>query len=250
MAWLFRIPTLIHEQNVVPGQANALLAKIVKKIALSFGRSLRYVPARKAVVTGCPCRDAHPKEHRDELRRFFGFAGDAPVVMALGGSQGSQRINDIFFDALQMLIRHRKVCVIHITGAHDYERISRMSQGIPVQYRVFGFYDDIGKAYAIADCAVARAGAVTVVELDAFGIPAVLIPYPHAGGHQKHNALLLSEARGARIIDDAELTAEALARSIEQLLVRGRQSRPSTESEAVYMPDAARRIADEISRLK
>ena len=187
--FLMRCPVLIHEQNVVPGRANALLSKIVKKVAISFEGSRQYLDGAKVVWTGCPCHQC-TMPSRSEGLAAFGLEENKKTIVLIGGSQGSQRLNEIFFELMKD-ISSLHFQAIHMTGTRDSPLYEAKYRAAKLPVKAYAFIDNIGDAYAAADVIIARAGAATVTELGLLGIPAVLVPYPFAGNHQKYNADVL-----------------------------------------------------------
>jgi len=249
-AFLLRYPTLIHEQNIIPGRANKILSKIANRIAVSFKESKKYFDSNKTVLTGCPCHDRSPAILKEEIFSRFKLSPGKTTILVLGGSQGSRRINEVFLNTAQALKKGLDFQVIHIAGKNDYASLKKGYLEANIPCCVFDFIDEIEQAYKIADVAVSRAGALSLFELAAFKLPAVLIPYPFAGGHQKANARILSEAQMARIIEENELTADKLGREIISLIDEQKKT-PVQKSKSLdfYFPDAAKRIAKEIVSL-
>ena len=246
-AVILRIPVIIHEQNVIPGRANRLLAGLVNKIAVSFSQSLSCFPARKTVCCGCPCLLPQIVGDRPRLKRELGLREEPLMILVLGGSQGSRFINEAFTNSLELLRGVLDFQVFHICGQQDTAVLADIYQKAAVHCRVVSFWDDMSLVYQAADLAVSRAGAVTISELAAFGLPAVLIPYPYAGGHQQANAEILASAGTASILPQADLTGPALQSAILSLLARVPKRNEMTEK--VFRPDAARLFAEEIIKL-
>ena len=242
-AALRRIPTVLLEQNVVPGAANRMLARLARRICVGFEESLAYLPRDRTVHTGNPVR-AGVVRPRPERGR--------PGVLVFGGSGGAHRLNQAMVGALGPLgPLLGRADLTHQTGASDLEtvRAAYLARGIAA--RVEPFIADMGAAYAAADLVVGRAGAMTCAELTALGLPAILVPYPYAtDDHQRHNAEVLVRAGAAEMILDAELDGERLARVLGGLLEdTGRRASMAACSRALGRPDAAERVADECLRL-
>ena len=180
----------------------------------------------------------------------FGLDENKPTILVLGGSQGSRRINAEFVEAVPLLKKHLDFQVIHISGKDDYAKLQDFYSHGAVQFSLFDFLEEIGSAYQAADLVVARAGALTVLEIAQFQLPAVLIPYPFAGGHQKDNAKILSETSRARILEEKDLNPQVLAEDIHDLWAR-RFNRPeiSPRVKGIVIPEAAVRLAEEIVSL-
>ncbi len=250
-AVLQKIPVIIHEQNVVPGKANYLLSFFVRKIAVGFKQAENSLPSQKVVVTGCPARPLLKGLDRDTILKEWGFVQGVPIILVLGGSQGRRRINAVFLKAAEVLKAKINVSVIHLCGTADVEICKAAYQKLGVSHWVASFTDEIIKAYTVADLVVSRAGAMTITELAAFALPAILIPYPYAGGHQRENAFVLTQTKVSRLIDEKDLTPEVLKNAIEELLASAMTKEQITKAyENIYRPDAAFVLADEIERLK
>lgn len=219
-AWLLRIKTLIHEQNVVPGRANKFLAGFVDKIAVSFQATTVYLAdyKRKIVVTGNPLRKSVARLDKIKAYDFFGFSRDRFTILIMGGSLGSHRINEESFKAVSCLKDKTLVQVIHLTGHSDYEFLNRQYKDSGVKFALFNFFDSMQYAYNISDLVISRAGATTIAEIIFFNLPAILVPYPYAYKHQYMNAKALEEKGCGIIIDDKEFNADKLMRNLEPLL--------------------------------
>lgn len=219
-AWLMRIKTLIHEQNVIPGRANRLLAKLVDRVAISFAQTKDYlgISQCRMILTGNPIRRDLRKIERPEALNFFGFEDNKFTILIMGGSQGSRRINYCFISAISGIAEKLKIQVIHLAGADDLDSLSKSYKGLGVSFRLFTFLDNMQFAYSIADLAITRAGASTITELINFGIPAIIIPYPFAYEHQMANAGILESSDCCVVIEDSKLDAEVLKKTIESLM--------------------------------
>jgi UDP-N-acetylglucosamine--N-acetylmuramyl-(pentapeptide) pyrophosphoryl-undecaprenol N-acetylglucosamine transferase len=200
-----QVPIVVHEQNARPGLANRVGARMTRHVATTF-RSTRL---RGGVPIGMPLRREisllDRSARRVEALEHFGLAPSWPTVLVTGGSLGAQRLNTAF-EARVDALRHSGVQVLHITGkGKEFEPVSRAS-GPP--YVVAPYADRMELAYAAADLVVARAGANTVCELTAVGLPAVYVPLPIGNGEQRFNAADVVGAGGGLLVDDAALTPE------------------------------------------
>jgi UDP-N-acetylglucosamine--N-acetylmuramyl-(pentapeptide) pyrophosphoryl-undecaprenol N-acetylglucosamine transferase len=249
------IPVVLHEQNAIPGLANRLLSRISAAVALSFGDAARFFPRRvRLTVTGNPVREEIlrlpgdrqllAKEAREELE----LEEARRTVVFFGGSQGALHIDRAAIGACQLLAERADLQVVIITGPAHLDAIRRAVPTLPsgILVRVFGYLDRMDLAYSCADLVVARAGATTVAEISACGLPALLIPYPYATGrHQEANARALQRSGGASIMLDDQLSAESLARRVEGLIDhRERLAAMAERSRAFGRPDAARCLAE------
>jgi len=213
---LMRCPVLIHEQNVIPGKANALLSKIVKKVAISFEGSRQYLDPAKVVWTGCPCHHSAIPSKSESLIAF-GLEADKKTIVLLGGSQGSQRLNEVFFELMKE-VSFSGYQAIHMTGKKDFPLYEARYREANLPVKVFAFINNIDQAYAAADMIIARAGAATITELGLLGLPSVLVPYPFAGNHQKYNADVLADRGAALIVEQKDLTKKSLLDAVTSML--------------------------------
>ena len=225
-AGILRLPTLFHEQNVVPGRANKILAFFVARIAVSFERSQKYFPKNKTILTGCPSHPTASALPAEEIFSKFGLQNDRTTIFVLGGSQGSHRINMEFMGVMNNLRLMRKLQVIHVCGKEDYVALRAQYAEMGVQVSLHEFLKEIHLAYTIADLVIARAGALTVTEIALAQRPAILIPYPHAQNHQKENALVLADAGVAKVLEEKDLAQTSLRQAILAML----EQRPPSNS--------------------
>jgi len=191
MAHLRSLPTLIHEQNSVPGLTNRMLGKFVRGVCVTYQESITSFPMGKTFLTGNPIRPRIMKGERGAACRLFSLDESLFTVFVFGGSSGARAINRTMVDALNHLTDLRdKVQFLHQTGDRDFEDIRESYRKAGMRGTVAPFIYQMAEAYAVADAVVSRAGATTLAELTAVGKPAILIPYPHAAGnHQEFNAL-------------------------------------------------------------
>jgi len=241
-AFVKRIPTMIHEQNVYPGKATRLLSYFVNTIAISFEETLDYLPA-KTVLTGCPSHIPQGPYDKKQILAGLGLEEDIYTVLILGGSQGSQRINNCWLQSVPFLLQRMNYQVIHITGKNNFRFVLTEYRRWNVRVCVLPFYEDMDQIYRVAHLAIARAGAASVTEFLSFQLPAILVPYPFAGGHQMENANVMKKSGLATIIEEEILSKEALAVAVE----KARQS-PKSDDDPVFSSrqNASERLADEI----
>lgn len=222
----WRRPLILHEQNAVPGLANRILSRRASAVALSFIEAARSLPGRaRTVVTGNPIREqvlavsADRAGLAETAYRELDLDPSRSTVVVFGGSQGAVHLNRAIADALGALGADPSVQFLVVTGpAHEADtRAATVGSGARV--RVLGFLERMELAYAIADLAVARAGATTVAELSVCGIPSILVPYPYATRrHQEANARALERAGGALVMLDDELSGPTLRERLGELL--------------------------------
>ncbi len=193
LAWLFRIKTLIHEQNVIPGRANRLLAIFSDKIAISFTQTQDYFRKyeRKVVFTGNPIRRQLVRIERIKALEFFGFSDDKFTILVMGGSQGSHRINLEFLRAISAISDKFNFQVIHLAGLKDFVLLQDGYKDLGANIRLLSFCEQMQYAYSACDLVISRCGATTIAEIMSFSLPAIIIPYPFAYRHQMANAKVL-----------------------------------------------------------
>jgi len=221
-AWFFRIKTLIHEQNVLPGKANRLLAKFSDKVAVSFEETAGYLKIHpdRVVFCGNPIVERLNKVDKKSALDFFGLDDNKITVLVMGGSLGSHNVNFAFLNAIAAVRDNYKFQVIHISGNTDYDILSKRYKDLSVNVkgRVFSFLQEMQYAYCASDIVVSRGGATTISELLYFRVPAVIIPYPYAYNHQLVNARILENLQAAVIVEDNESTAEGLKNILNKFL--------------------------------
>ncbi|MGH8135449.1 MAG: undecaprenyldiphospho-muramoylpentapeptide beta-N-acetylglucosaminyltransferase [Steroidobacteraceae bacterium] len=241
-AWLAGTPLVIHEQNAIVGMTNRWLARFAARIAEGFPGS--FARRYRAVHVGNPIR-AEIAALPPPRERFEGRAGP-PQLFVFGGSQGAAALNRLLPEAIAALPRALWPRVLHQSGARDCEVTAAAYRKLGIQADVRAFIDDMAGAYAAADLVVSRAGALTVAELAATGVAAILVPFPAAvDDHQTRNADWLGHSGGARVIAEQGLTAERLATEISALLSAGRAAllAMAESARAVAITDAAERVA-------
>ena len=252
LAALQGIPTLVHEQNVVPGRANRWLARVVDRVAVSFPETRRRLSAADIVCTGNPVRPELWQARRPAALDRFELDANRCTLLVIGGSQGARALNRLMVQAVTQLSEalRRRVQIVHLAGAADLRFVQTAYAAAGVPARVFPFLYRMAEAYAAADLVVARAGASTVAEATCLGLPMIVIPYPHAGGHQRFNAETMAQAGAAIVLEQEGLTGARLAEEIARWVDDPSARRQMAEaSRRIGQPDAARRLAEEILRL-
>ena len=242
-AWLRRVPLLVHEQNRIPGTTNRILSHFAKRQLCGFADAFA-----GGEWLGNPVRETisaltAPRE------RYAGHHGNLRLLV-LGGSQGAYGINVILPQVLQRLPAGIELLVRHQSGPKHYDKTSGLYEAAGRNVQVVPFIEDMAAAYAWADLAVCRAGATTIAELCAAGLPAVLVPFPQAvDDHQTHNASALVDAGAARLVAEGEGFADRLADALSDLCAgdpgpaRHRLVEMAEAARTLARPDAAARIA-------
>jgi UDP-N-acetylglucosamine--N-acetylmuramyl-(pentapeptide) pyrophosphoryl-undecaprenol N-acetylglucosamine transferase len=236
MAALLGRPLVIHEQNSVAGLANRVLAGVADRVLCAFPGALE-----RATLTGNPVRSEIAAIATPEAR-YAGRSGPLRILV-VGGSLGAKALNETVPRALALLPVAARPIVTHQSGAQHVEALKQAyaTAGIPADTPYF--IDDMAAAYAQADLAVCRAGATTVAELAAAGVPSVLVPFPHAvDDHQTTNARFLSDAGAAVLLPQGELTPERLAALLAEL-DRKRLLGMASRARSLGRPDATAAVA-------
>src|SRR5208283_1967300 len=241
------IPTMIMEQNSVPGFANKFLGRFVDAVAVTYQESIGYFPDEKTFLTGNPVRKNIL--HKDELKADALFRLDKKLftVFISGGSLGASSINNSTVEALNYLLDLRQnIQFIHQTGDKDCEKITEAYRRLGFKGIVVPFIYQMAEAYTVADMVICRAGATTLAEITVMGKPALLIPYPYAASnHQEYNARKLEDMGAARVVLDKALTGEALADCIRELYVDEHARREMQNASSVFgRIDAAEKVVD------
>lgn len=247
VARLKSIATMIHEQNSVPGLTNRILGRIVKGVCVTYHESLSSFPMGRTYLTGNPIRTKILRGEREAANRLFSLDSSLFTVFVFGGSSGARSINRAMVDALNHLADLKeKIQFLHQTGDRDYENIREAYRKAGVRGTVAPFIYQMAEAYAAADVVVSRAGATTLAEITALGMPAVLIPFPYAAGrHQEFNAMKLREMGAAYMLQESEMRGETLAKCISELYENATlRSDMSKASKGLGRPDACSRIVD------
>ncbi len=235
------VPFVVHEANAKAGLANRLGARLTPHVAENYAGSLPH--ARRL---GCPLRraiaDLDRGATRAAARDFFDLDPEGPVLLVFGGSQGAASINTALQQALPALTG-AGVQVLHAVGPGKETEADQLPGYHPVS-----FIDRMDLAYAAADLAVCRSGAMTCAEVAAVGLPCVYVPYPVGNGEQRLNAEQVVAAGGGIMIEDAALSGELLDAAVREVLDRpGRLADMSRRAAAYGIRDGAARLADMVT---
>ncbi len=270
-AWRRRIPLLIYLPDAEPGLAIRLTSRLATHVAVSFAEVARWFPG-KAVVTGYPVRPELLAADKASSRAALGLSADLPALLVFGGSRGAHSINQAVVAALPQLLPHCQI--IHVTGQLDWPEIAdcglriaegrgRMANGewrmtddatrntqYATRYHPYPYlHDEMVLALAAADLVVARAGASTLGEFPAVGLPSILVPYPYAGQHQGVNAAYLAERGATVVLADRDLHSDLASIVLQLLNTPERLAGMARAARALARPHAAADIAAELRQL-
>jgi UDP-N-acetylglucosamine--N-acetylmuramyl-(pentapeptide) pyrophosphoryl-undecaprenol N-acetylglucosamine transferase len=247
---------VLLEQNVVPGRANRLLARWATVVCTMFDESEEYFSNRSAIVhTGNAVRRSIVVQAAERAHEATQFRDIDPVLVVLGGSQGAHGVNQFVTDILPSLAPHLSDWeVIHQTGDRDIAMVRAAYDSWQIRCKVVPFIEDIAAVYSRATLAIARAGATTLAELAVSGIPAVLLPYPHASAnHQWHNAQAFGRAGAAIVLEQRQgstgLTAPPVSPIVQLLRVPELRRDMRLAMLRLGRPGASASIALQILRL-
>lgn len=209
-----RVPIVLQEQNYLPGRATRLLSRVARVVATAYPESAQYLHA-KSVVTGTPVRT-------DFWNRRTDFPQHPGSLLILGGSQGAHRINEAVAASLPDLIGRLDLDIWHQTGDRDFEAMETIKTNLAAsmmeRYHPFSFTEDLAARVYAADLVLSRAGAGTISEVSAAGIPMVLVPGPFAGGHQGLNVGPYERAGAAVVIADQACDGPRLVRELSKIV--------------------------------
>jgi len=246
-AWRRHVPIVMHEQNVLPGLANKVMARRAAAVLVTFPGT----PLPNARCVGLPVRssvaalaDGGRALARPGARAAFGLPDTGPVLLVSGGSQGARSINTAVTAARDDLLG-LGISVLHVWGSANFPADAVIIEGAnDARYVPLAYVDDMAQAYAAADLMVARAGAATVAETATIGLPCLFVPFPHGNGEQVRNAQPLVQAGAAELIMDADLTPDSLKAAVTALLgAEDRLAAMSTAAQRVMAPGAAQAVA-------
>lgn len=224
-AALFNIPTLLHEQNALPGITNRILARVVRRVMVTFPESIAHFRVKnKMELVGLPVRQEIGQLSREQGAKHFGLRPDRLTLLVTGGSRGARTLNQAMITVLEYLDQRSDIQVIWATGSMTHAETLAELRNKSIfwerpQWRVLEYLKDMPEALACADLYIGRAGATSLAELMVAGIPGVLIPYPFAAeNHQEHNAKALVQAGAAHLILDSECDGERLWKEVDSLI--------------------------------
>jgi UDP-N-acetylglucosamine--N-acetylmuramyl-(pentapeptide) pyrophosphoryl-undecaprenol N-acetylglucosamine transferase len=231
-ARMLGVPTLLLEQNSVPGVTNRWLARLAQAVVIAFAEAEQYFTNTPVVPFGNPirrelvarlwrngCKEQDAAETKAANRKVTG-ANSVLQMLVLGGSQGARALNDTMVKAAPMLAK-RPLYIIHQTGAADRDWVAAAYRRWGVQAQLKPFFDDMAEVYTQSDVVLCRAGATTIAELTLAGLPALLVPFPHAADdHQQRNALAVERGGGGRCIAQRQLTAPRLLAEIDDWMAQ------------------------------
>jgi UDP-N-acetylglucosamine--N-acetylmuramyl-(pentapeptide) pyrophosphoryl-undecaprenol N-acetylglucosamine transferase len=247
-----KIPSLVYVPDIEPGIALKLLSRFASIIGLTSEDSRKYFPNNaRSEVTGYPTRDDLNGWTREKALAHLGLHADRFILLVTGGSSGAHSLNRALLAVLPELLR--EIQVIHLTGKMDWADVQsslpQLTPEMAENYHPLPYLHEMGAALAAADLAISRAGASTLGELPQFGLPAILVPYPHAWRYQKVNADYLIQRGAALMIEDANLPEKILPTVLTLSHDPERLQRMREAMQSLARPQAGQRLADLIREL-
>lgn len=247
-----KIPTIVHEQNSVPGITNKFLSRFADRVGICFPDAAQYFPENKTVLVGNPRAQEVVTSGKSEVLEQYGLLPEVPTVLIFGGSQGALKINQAVIQALPKFSQ-KEYQILYASGDRYYNEISerfdidKISRNLSLQPYIKNMTD----VMANVDLLIGRAGATSIAELTALGLPAILIPSPYVtNDHQTKNAQSLVNAGAVNMIADADLTGETLVSAVDEIM--GDSERRLAMAEASRkegIPDAAERLWSLVNEL-
>ena len=249
-AYISGVPIVLIEQNVIPGRANLIMARWADAVLCHWESAKgRFKKVHSVSVTGIPIRKDVIANESEIGKNPFGLTSQGKTLLVMGGSQGAQAINKVILQSIPKLkALIPELQIIHLTGREGYEEAKDVYDNLGISFFVSEFSNDIGIAYKLSDLVICRAGANTIAEISAVGIPAILIPYPYAtDNHQYWNAYELARIGGALIIKQDELKPERLTELISDLFRNDEElDNMKKINRSLSKPFAAEQVVDKI----
>lgn len=214
------LKTMIHEQNSVPGLTNKFLSRYVDKVAISLEAARPFFPENKAVLTGNPRASEVMNGNGRKGRTALGLSKTKKTVLIVGGSRGARPINDAVISMMKEL-KNKPYQIVYVTGEVHYEKVMRQveASGNPDNVKIVPFIHEMPDVLAATDLACCRAGATSIAELTALGIPSILIPSPYVtNNHQEKNARAIAENGAAKVLLEKDLNGQKMFGLIDHLL--------------------------------
>ena len=249
--WMLLVPIFLHESDIIPGFTNRLLSKLSLEIFVSFPiEKTQYFPFKKMISVGNPIRTEILEGNKEKAKTLFKLTGEKPVILILGGSQGSKKINDVLLTILPEILQNFEV--IHQVGFKNLKEIEAEVKAIiqinlQKYYHLFSFLteEELKEAYAAADLIVSRAGSGSIFEISAVGKPSILIPLPKAAqNHQVKNAYVYAESGSCLVIEEVNLKPHFFLERLKYLFSESDKLKEMAESAGVFSrPQAGKIIA-------
>ncbi len=250
VSWLYQIPILIHESDVLPGLANRLLSRFATVVAVAFPKAKEKFPAKKTSLVGNMTHLDIRSGSRDDAKRIFKVTYEKPVLLIIGGSQGAKKLNEVVWKIIPQLTSF--VEVIHVVGDAHVRDASKIYRSLDTYqsrfYHYTGFLThDLKHAYAAADLVLSRAGASSIADICLTKKPSILVPITVDAGQQRENAYQMAEIGASVVLEEPNLTVNMVLSKVEELIKQPYLlNKMGDRADSFATPDAARRVAEEL----
>jgi len=244
-----RIPTLLHESNAIPGKVTRMLATQSDRVLLGFSECSQYLNKSDCRITGTPVRSTLQRLSRADAAAHWDLHPERLTVTVIGGSQGASGLNHLIIQCLPDLAKWRdRIQMIHQTGPRDVEKVEESYRKAGIPARVFAFCERMEMIYSMSDIMVARSGAASLTEISCYGLPSILVPYPHAAeDHQVFNARIFEKAGAAYMIRETAPGQEEFKACLDRWILDPElRAAAAGKSLALGKIDAAERVAREV----
>ncbi|MBU3968684.1 UDP-N-acetylglucosamine--N-acetylmuramyl-(pentapeptide) pyrophosphoryl-undecaprenol N-acetylglucosamine transferase [Patescibacteria group bacterium] len=221
---IFKIPLIIHESDSIPGKVNKWAGKFARKIAISYPEASNYFPEEKIALTGNPIKKELLRSSETGAAEFLKLEKDVPVIFIIGGSLGSQTINNVIIDSLSKLVE--KYQIIHQTGEKNFEETKNLADielknsKYKNRYKPFSYLNTVAMkmSVGVADLIISRAGS-TIFQIAVWGLPSIIIPITESNGnHQRRNAFNYASTGACVVIEENNLSDDILISQIEEIM--------------------------------
>ncbi|WP_159722093.1 undecaprenyldiphospho-muramoylpentapeptide beta-N-acetylglucosaminyltransferase [Enterococcus sp. CSURQ0835] len=246
-----KIPTIVHEQNSVPGITNKFLSRYVDRVAICFPDAAQYFPAKKTVLVGNPRAQEVVTSGKSEVLQEYQLNPDQPTVLIFGGSQGALKINQAVASALPQFAK-KDYQVLYASGERYYADLQKTLTGQTASnLSIQPYIKNMTDVMANVDLLIGRAGATSIAEFTALGLPAILIPSPYVtNDHQTKNAQSLVAVGAVKMITDAELSADNLVAAVDEIMGDAELKETMAQaSKKEGIPDAAERLLHLVNQI-
>lgn len=250
-----KIPTIVHESNVLPGITNKILSKFVDKVLITYEEARKYLKKQDNIIlTGNPIRSSIFEIDKEEAFKEFELEKDKKIILSFGGSGGQKKLNESMFDFIKNN-RNIDLQIIHVTGKKFYEefmeKLAKEEIILPNNIKIMPYIYNMPTLLNIIDLIITSSGAITLAEISALGIPSILIPKGYsAENHQEYNARAFSDKGASELILEKDLTGELLSKTILDIIYNDEKLNiMSEESKKLGNKDAAKEIVDIINEL-
>ncbi|MEC1376073.1 undecaprenyldiphospho-muramoylpentapeptide beta-N-acetylglucosaminyltransferase [Heyndrickxia oleronia] len=240
-----KIPTIIHEQNSIPGLTNKFLSRYVNKVATCFDSAGEFFPKEKVVLTGNPRASEVIGEQNKDILQSLGLSANKKTVLIVGGSRGARPINEAVIKSLAEFAE-KPYQIVYVTGEVHFNEVEKEVSlvGKPENIVVAPFIHNMPDLLRGVDLVISRAGATTLAEITALGLPSILIPSPYVtNNHQEKNASALTEKGAATMLLENNLTGPQLIKSIDEILLNDEKiMKMKKAAKGMGIPDASDRL--------